>query len=193
LRLGCGGSSGTTTRHHVGESGLSRQREALTSSALTQQGRQDSNLQPPVLEFSAKRPGSLALMRVGGRGGGVRATVRAGPVQVLFGPGHGVGLVAGHQVAISVERDRDRRIPHVRRQRLDVHAGVDRHRRERVPRVGSGDQIRIEAAAKNAPIEQLCLSAQCGFSSTVEGNALMEDEQWAKLRLIVEVADEVWA
>ena len=46
--------------------------------------------------------------------------------------------------------------------------------------------------AKYAPLEQLCLSPQCGFSSTVEGNELSEDEQWAKLQLIVEVADEVW-
>jgi len=51
---------------------------------------------------------------------------------------------------------------------------------------------RIEEAAKHAPIEQLCLSPQCGFSSTVEGNVLTEDEQWAKLALIVEVAEEVW-
>jgi 5-methyltetrahydropteroyltriglutamate--homocysteine methyltransferase len=51
---------------------------------------------------------------------------------------------------------------------------------------------RIEEAARYAPIEQLCLSPQCGFSSTVEGNDLSEDEQWAKLRLIVEVAEEVW-
>jgi 5-methyltetrahydropteroyltriglutamate--homocysteine methyltransferase len=51
---------------------------------------------------------------------------------------------------------------------------------------------RIEEAAKHAPLEQLCLSPQCGFSSTVEGNALTEDEQWAKLALIVEVAEEVW-
>jgi 5-methyltetrahydropteroyltriglutamate--homocysteine methyltransferase len=51
---------------------------------------------------------------------------------------------------------------------------------------------RIEEAAQFAPLEQLCLSPQCGFSSTVEGNQLTEDEQWAKLRLIVEVADEVW-
>jgi 5-methyltetrahydropteroyltriglutamate--homocysteine methyltransferase len=51
---------------------------------------------------------------------------------------------------------------------------------------------RIEEAAKHAPLEQLCLSPQCGFSSTVEGNELTEDEQWAKLALIVEVADEVW-
>ena len=51
---------------------------------------------------------------------------------------------------------------------------------------------RIEEASKHAPLEQLCLSPQCGFSSTVEGNSLSEDEQWAKLRLIVEVAQEVW-
>ena len=51
---------------------------------------------------------------------------------------------------------------------------------------------RIEEAAKYAPLEQLCLSPQCGFSSTSEGNSLTEEEQWAKLRLIVEVADEVW-
>jgi methionine synthase II (cobalamin-independent) len=59
----------------------------------------------------------------------------------------------------------------------------------------SKDQIkrRIDEAAQFAPIEQLCLSPQCGFSSTVEGNELTEDEQWAKLRMIVEVAEEVWA
>src|ERR671931_2272088 len=51
---------------------------------------------------------------------------------------------------------------------------------------------RIDAAARYAPIEQLCLSPQCGFSSTVEGNLLSEEQQWAKLRLIVEVAEEVW-
>ena len=42
------------------------------------------------------------------------------------------------------------------------------------------------------PLEQLCLSPQCGFSSTVEGNALSYDEQMAKLSLIVETAEEVW-
>jgi len=51
---------------------------------------------------------------------------------------------------------------------------------------------RIEEASKYAPLEQLCLSPQCGFSSTVEGNLLTEEEQWEKLRLIVEVAQEVW-
>jgi 5-methyltetrahydropteroyltriglutamate--homocysteine methyltransferase len=51
---------------------------------------------------------------------------------------------------------------------------------------------RIEQAANYAPLEQLCLSPQCGFSSTVEGNELTHDDQWAKLQLIVEVAEEVW-
>ncbi len=51
---------------------------------------------------------------------------------------------------------------------------------------------RIDLAAKYVPLDQLCLSPQCGFSSTVEGNALTLDEQIAKLRLIVETAREVW-
>ena len=52
---------------------------------------------------------------------------------------------------------------------------------------------RIEEATKFAPFDQLCLSPQCGFASTEEGNVLAEEEQWAKLRMIVELADEVWA
>jgi len=51
---------------------------------------------------------------------------------------------------------------------------------------------RIEEATKYAPLEQFCLSPQCGFASTEEGNVLAEDEQWAKLRMVVELADEVW-
>jgi len=51
---------------------------------------------------------------------------------------------------------------------------------------------RIEEASKFVPLEQLCLSPQCGFSSSEEGNILSEEEQWAKLRMIVEIADEVW-
>jgi 5-methyltetrahydropteroyltriglutamate--homocysteine methyltransferase len=51
---------------------------------------------------------------------------------------------------------------------------------------------RIDEAAKFADLDQLCLSPQCGFASTEEGNILAEDEQWAKLRMIVEVAEEVW-
>ncbi len=51
---------------------------------------------------------------------------------------------------------------------------------------------RIDEASKYVPLEQLCLSPQCGFSSTVEGNVLTLDEELAKLRLIVETAREVW-
>ena len=51
---------------------------------------------------------------------------------------------------------------------------------------------RIHEAAKFAPLEQFCLSPQCGFASTEEGNILTEDQQWAKMREIVELADEVW-
>jgi 5-methyltetrahydropteroyltriglutamate--homocysteine methyltransferase len=51
---------------------------------------------------------------------------------------------------------------------------------------------RIDEATKYAPLDQLCLSPQCGFASTEEGNVLAEDEQWAKLRLVTEVANEVW-
>jgi len=52
---------------------------------------------------------------------------------------------------------------------------------------------RIDQAAKYVPLDQLCLSGQCGFSSTVEGNALTHDQQRAKLELIVGVAADVWA
>jgi 5-methyltetrahydropteroyltriglutamate--homocysteine methyltransferase len=51
---------------------------------------------------------------------------------------------------------------------------------------------RIEEATKYVALDQLCLSPQCGFASTEEGNILAEDEQWAKLRMIVELAEEVW-
>jgi 5-methyltetrahydropteroyltriglutamate--homocysteine methyltransferase len=51
---------------------------------------------------------------------------------------------------------------------------------------------RIEQAAKFTDLDRLCLSPQCGFASTEEGNVLAEDEQWAKLRMIVEIAEEVW-
>jgi 5-methyltetrahydropteroyltriglutamate--homocysteine methyltransferase len=51
---------------------------------------------------------------------------------------------------------------------------------------------RIDEASKFIALDQLCLSPQCGFASTEEGNILAEDEQWAKLRMIVELADEVW-
>jgi len=51
---------------------------------------------------------------------------------------------------------------------------------------------RIEEAAQFVPLEQLCLSPQCGFSSTVHGNAIAVEAQRAKLRLVVETADAVW-
>ena len=51
---------------------------------------------------------------------------------------------------------------------------------------------RIEQAAKFVSLDQLCLSPQCGFASSEEGNTLAEDEQWAKLKMIVEIADDVW-
>jgi len=51
---------------------------------------------------------------------------------------------------------------------------------------------RIEEASRYVPLEQLCLSPQCGFSSTVEGNVLTYDEQMAKLDLIVQTAEDVW-
>jgi methionine synthase II (cobalamin-independent) len=51
---------------------------------------------------------------------------------------------------------------------------------------------RIEEATKYVALDQLCLSPQCGFASTEEGNVLAEEEQWAKLRMIVELAKEVW-
>ena len=51
---------------------------------------------------------------------------------------------------------------------------------------------RIDEAAKFIPLDQLCLSGQCGFASSAEGNVLTQDEEFAKLRLIVETAREVW-
>jgi 5-methyltetrahydropteroyltriglutamate--homocysteine methyltransferase len=51
---------------------------------------------------------------------------------------------------------------------------------------------RIDEATKFAALEQLALSPQCGFASTEEGNELAEEEQWAKLRMVVELADKVW-
>jgi 5-methyltetrahydropteroyltriglutamate--homocysteine methyltransferase len=58
----------------------------------------------------------------------------------------------------------------------------------------SRDEImrRIDAATKFIDIDQLCLSPQCGFASTEEGNLLTEDQQWAKLEMVVKVADEIW-
>src|SRR6266567_4021936 len=62
------------------------------------------------------------------------------------------------------------------------------------PELESKDDLkrRIDEAARYVPLDQLCLSPQCGFSSTVEGNNLTFDEQVAKLQLIVDTAAEVW-
>jgi 5-methyltetrahydropteroyltriglutamate--homocysteine methyltransferase len=62
------------------------------------------------------------------------------------------------------------------------------------PELESKDDLkrRIDEAAKYVPLDQLCLSGQCGFASSVEGNALTHDQQVAKLRLIVETAQAIW-
>ena len=52
---------------------------------------------------------------------------------------------------------------------------------------------RIDEAGKYASLDQLCLSPQCGFASTEEGNVLTEEQQWAKLKMIVETARELWS
>jgi 5-methyltetrahydropteroyltriglutamate--homocysteine methyltransferase len=64
----------------------------------------------------------------------------------------------------------------------------------KTPELESKDMLkrRIEAAAKYVPLEDLCLSPQCGFASTEAGNRLTEDDQRRKLELVVEVATEVW-
>ncbi|HKV05011.1 MAG TPA: cobalamin-independent methionine synthase II family protein [Candidatus Acidoferrales bacterium] len=62
------------------------------------------------------------------------------------------------------------------------------------PQLEKSDDVvkRIHEAAKHFPLENLTLSPQCGFASTAEGNLLTEDEQWAKLELVVETARRVW-
>ena len=52
---------------------------------------------------------------------------------------------------------------------------------------------RIREAAKYVPLEQLALSPQCGFASTEEGNLVTDEDQWKKLALVKEIAEEVWA
>jgi len=63
------------------------------------------------------------------------------------------------------------------------------------PELESRDELkrRIDQASRYVPLEQLALSPQCGFASTMEGNLLSEEDQWAKLRLVAEVAREVWS
>ena len=53
-------------------------------------------------------------------------------------------------------------------------------------------KARIVEAAKIVPLEQLCLSPQCGFASIKEGNIMTEAQQWAKVRLVEEIARQVW-
>lgn len=64
----------------------------------------------------------------------------------------------------------------------------------KVPQLESQDDLlkRIEDASEYLSADQVCLSPQCGFASTIEGNALTEDEQWAKLRLVVSTAEKAW-
>ncbi|MEI3464023.1 MAG: hypothetical protein V8Q46_04160 [Bifidobacterium angulatum] len=53
-------------------------------------------------------------------------------------------------------------------------------------------KTRIEEASKYVPLERLCLSTQCGFASTEEGNKLTEEQQWAKIALVQSIAKDVW-
>ncbi|HXX18453.1 MAG TPA: cobalamin-independent methionine synthase II family protein [Candidatus Acidoferrum sp.] len=64
----------------------------------------------------------------------------------------------------------------------------------KVAKLEDGDEVvrRIHEAAKYVPLENLALSPQCGFASTLEGNLLTEEDQWAKMRLVVETARRVW-
>ena len=66
--------------------------------------------------------------------------------------------------------------------------------RQRIAAGDTKDEIkrRLDEASKFISLDQVCLSPQCGFASTEEGNTLAEAEQWAKLRMIVELAEEVW-
>ena len=64
----------------------------------------------------------------------------------------------------------------------------------KLPQLEQQDQLtrRITEASKYVPLENLAISPQCGFASTMEGNLLTEDEQWRKLKLVVDTAKEVW-
>ncbi|MFC7060988.1 5-methyltetrahydropteroyltriglutamate--homocysteine S-methyltransferase [Halobacillus seohaensis] len=80
---------------------------------------------------------------------------------------------------------------HVKRSDLKVVLGLVT---SKFPELENKENIkaRIAEAAEYLPEEQLCLSPQCGFASTEEGNILTEEEQWAKIRHVVEIAEEVW-
>jgi 5-methyltetrahydropteroyltriglutamate--homocysteine methyltransferase len=62
------------------------------------------------------------------------------------------------------------------------------------PELEPADELmaRVDEAARYVPLDQLCLSPQCGFSSTLHGNVMTDDQQWAKLRHVVDVATEIW-
>ena len=64
----------------------------------------------------------------------------------------------------------------------------------KLPALESADEVarRVDEAARHFPLENLALSPQCGFASTMEGNLLTEDDQSAKLRLVEDVARRVW-
>ena len=55
-----------------------------------------------------------------------------------------------------------------------------------------GVKARVEEAAKYVDISQICLSPQCGFASTEEGNSLTPEQQWEKVRLVTRIAEQVW-
>jgi methionine synthase II (cobalamin-independent) len=64
----------------------------------------------------------------------------------------------------------------------------------KLPALEPQDQLkkRIDEASKYVSLENLALSPQCGFASVMEGNLLTEDEQWRKLKLVVDTAEDVW-
>jgi 5-methyltetrahydropteroyltriglutamate--homocysteine methyltransferase len=64
----------------------------------------------------------------------------------------------------------------------------------KLPQLESKDDLkrRIEEATKYVALDRLAISPQCGFASSLEGNLLTEEDQWKKLRLVVETAGEVW-
>ena len=70
----------------------------------------------------------------------------------------------------------------------DERIGECKHHRQ----AHADQKRRVDQASKYVPLEQLCLSPQCGFSSTVEGNVLAIEDQIAKLQLVVETAREIW-
>ena len=142
-----------------------------------------------------------ALARKPAGHGGVHAPL---PRQLSFVVG-GLGRLRLRGRGAVQRAQRGRLLPGVRRRalrRLRAAAlraeGQVRGARPRSPRsarqLEKKDDIkrRIEQAAKFVPMDQICLSPQCGFSSTLEGNAVTLDDQIAKLRLVTEVAREVW-